>query len=175
MSESLGHASANQQHYLDLGYTDSVVQTRAAEWTAATELPLPSLAKGIMKASSLMNRWGVFGHNGAENAEVFVNRFPEHEIYSPHTVPTAQLKNINRKWNYIVTNDGKLIVGKGGQFPGGGHIDLASGQPVKAAGEVRIVNGQIKYIDNSIGHYLPSGLSAQQIAEKAFLNLDSIH
>jgi hypothetical protein len=68
MRESLGHASANQQHYLDLGYTDSVVQTRAAEWTAATELPLPSVAKGMMQAASLMNRWGVFGYNGAESS-----------------------------------------------------------------------------------------------------------
>ncbi|HEY2567144.1 MAG TPA: hypothetical protein VGH95_05520, partial [Candidatus Aquirickettsiella sp.] len=65
MSESLGHVSANQQHYLDLGYTDSVAETRAG-WIAATELPLPSVAKGIMQASSLMNRWGVFGRNGAE-------------------------------------------------------------------------------------------------------------
>ncbi|HEY2567135.1 MAG TPA: hypothetical protein VGH95_05475 [Candidatus Aquirickettsiella sp.] len=66
MSESLGHVSANQQYYLDLGYTDSVAETRAG-WIAATELPLPSVAKGIMQASSLMNRWGVFGRNGAES------------------------------------------------------------------------------------------------------------
>jgi hypothetical protein len=61
MRESLGHAAANQQNYLDLGYSESVVQTRAAEWTAATELPLPPVAKEIMQTSSLMNRWGVFG------------------------------------------------------------------------------------------------------------------
>ena len=55
-------------------------------------------------------------------------------------------------------------------MPGGGHIDLAGGGPVKAAGEVRLVHGQIKYIDNSSGHYLPSGSSAEESATTAFEN-----
>ncbi|WP_339049800.1 hypothetical protein [Rickettsiella endosymbiont of Xylota segnis] len=66
MRESFGQAAANQQNYLDLGYSESVAQTRAAEWTAATELPLPSVAKGIMQASRLANRWGFFWHNEVE-------------------------------------------------------------------------------------------------------------
>ena len=68
MSESLGHHTANEQNYLDIGYSDSVVQARAG-LIAATELPLPSVAKGIMQASRLMNRWGVFRRNGAESLE----------------------------------------------------------------------------------------------------------
>ncbi|HEY2567141.1 MAG TPA: hypothetical protein VGH95_05505 [Candidatus Aquirickettsiella sp.] len=95
MSESLGHASANQQNYLDLGYTDSVAQYRAAEWTAAAELPLPPVAKGIMQASSLMNRWGFWNRienqNIVDSAErVFyskANLISEHDFYHPGSIP----------------------------------------------------------------------------------------
>jgi filamentous hemagglutinin len=108
---------------------------------------------------------------------LFFNQFPDHEVYNSQTISLAQLKNINGKWNYVINSDEKLIVGKSGQFPGGGHIDLSNGQPIKAAGEVKIVNGQLKYIDNSSGHYLPSGLSARQIAEETFskLGLDTLN
>ncbi|GAB4393537.1 MAG: hypothetical protein Tsb005_12260 [Gammaproteobacteria bacterium] len=85
------------------------------------------------------------------------------------------LGKVSGRFNYVVTQNNELIVGKYGLVPGRGHIDLANGQPVKAAGEIRIVNGQIKYIDNSSGHYLPRGPNAQQAAESAFnqLGLDA--
>lgn len=51
---------------------------------------------------------------------------------------------------------------------GGGHIDLAAGPDVLAAGEVKLVRGEVHYIDNSSGHYLPTGASAQRAAEAAF-------
>jgi filamentous hemagglutinin len=35
-------------------------------------------------------------------------------------------------------------------------------------GEVKIVNGEVKYIDNTSGHYEPSGRAAQTAAEDAF-------
>ena len=52
--------------------------------------------------------------------------------------------------------------------PGGGHIDLAGGQPVLAAGEVRVGGGRIKEVNNASGHYEPSGSSAQSAAALAF-------
>lgn len=70
-----------------------------------------------------------------------------------------------------MTKDGNLVVGKGGRVPGRGHIDLTGGQPVQSAGEVRVVNGQLKYMDNASGHYQPSGLGAQSVAEQAFSQL----
>ena len=39
-----------------------------------------------------------------------------------------------------------------------------------AAGEGRIVNGEVKFIDNNSGHYKPSGYSAKDAAETAFRN-----
>lgn len=73
--------------------------------------------------------------------------------------------------NYVVTEKGEFIIGKKVDMPGGGHIDLAEGKPVLTAGEVRLVEGQIKYIDNSSGHYEPIGSAAQQVAENAFKKL----
>jgi filamentous hemagglutinin len=74
-------------------------------------------------------------------------------------------------YNYVVTEDGNLVIGRSFGDPGGGHIDLASGNPVSAAGEVKFVNGQLKYLDNSSGHYQPFGPKAQNAAEQAFGNL----
>ncbi|MFC4158788.1 hypothetical protein [Chitinimonas lacunae] len=49
-----------------------------------------------------------------------------------------------------------------------GHIDLASGKPVIAAGEGQYSGGSFKMLDNSSGHYQPMGKSAQEAALKAF-------
>jgi hypothetical protein len=61
-----------------------------------------------------------------------------------------------------------LVVGREFKKPGGGHIDLANGEPVLSAGQVKVVNGEIKFIDNSSGHYEPVGQSAKISAENAF-------
>jgi filamentous hemagglutinin len=39
-------------------------------------------------------------------------------------------------------------------------------------GEVYVVKGEIKHIDNSSGHYLPTGQSAQKAAEDAFTQME---
>lgn len=66
----------------------------------------------------------------------------------------------------MVKEDGTLVVARsrGGEF---GHIDLAGGGKVFAAGEVRIVSGQVYSINNGSGHYRPTAQSIS-LAEKAF-------
>jgi hypothetical protein len=102
---------------------------------------------------------------------LFENKFPEHtpvadrQTFSPDQV---RRPTFSRYLNYVVTKEGQLRLGRVHKDPGGGHIDLADGQPVRAAGEVKIVNGQIRWVDNSSGHYQPSGSSARRAAEEAF-------
>jgi filamentous hemagglutinin len=72
------------------------------------------------------------------------------------------------RYNYVVLQDGQLVIGRKFNEVGGGHIDLANGKPVVAAGEVKILSGKVKYIDNTSGHYEPSGQAAQAAAEEAF-------
>jgi hypothetical protein len=108
----------------------------------------------------------------SENAQLFHNYFPEHIIDRPNLISISMFKKINGQFNYVVREDGVVIIGKKDNLQaGGGHIDLVSGRPVLAAGEVKVVNGELKFIDNSSGHYLPSGSSAQMAAEEAFNNL----
>lgn len=64
--------------------------------------------------------------------------------------------------------DGKLILGRSGGNRPNGHINLAQGANVQAAGEAKFVNGQLKWIDNASGHYKPSGSAAQNAAVSAF-------
>ncbi len=78
------------------------------------------------------------------------------------------LSNASGRFNYTVLDDGSLVVANRRY----GHIDLANGGDVLAAGEVHIVNGQIRSINNASGHYQPSGSAAQSAAENAFSGLD---
>ncbi|MFT5584117.1 MAG: RHS repeat-associated protein, partial [Cognaticolwellia sp.] len=104
---------------------------------------------------------------------LFANKFPTHAVGAPlqtFTARQAGRSSFSRKLNYVVTEGGELRLGRIGKNVGGGHIDLAGGAAVQAAGEVKIVGGKIRMIDNSSGHYLPSGAGAQAAAEAAFQN-----
>ena len=101
---------------------------------------------------------------------LFPNKLPNQAIDIPRQVFTPdQVKKMpGRTLNYVVTEGGKPIIGRIDRGVGGGHIDLANGGPVQAAGEVVIRDGKIKSIDNASGHYEPKGPPAQQAAEGAF-------
>jgi hypothetical protein len=106
----------------------------------------------------------------ASEPERFSNKFPDDEIGPPvQIIKPANYKTKTGTFNYVVTEEGELIIGKIDQASvGGGHIDLAGGRDVLAAGEVKMVRGEVHYVDNSSGHYLPTGDGARQAAEGAF-------
>lgn len=84
---------------------------------------------------------------------------------------STRSSSANRRANYVVLEDGTLRLGAvDNNAIGGGHIDLAAGQPVRAAGEVRFVKGKVHSINNKSGHYQPHGPAAQAAAEDAFRN-----
>lgn len=126
---------------------------------------------GIKVATGLRPHLRMPEHN-ATRAKTFSNKFPEHAVGPPlQEFSIQQVKRVNftRKLNYVVLENGSLRLGRiAARQVGGGHIDLAGGRNVLAAGEVKIVRGQIVYIDNASGHYLPHGSSAQRAAEGAF-------
>jgi len=65
-------------------------------------------------------------------------------------VTTNGPANTNGRFDFVITNDGKLLIGTG-------HFNLSGGaSSVKAAGQLKIVNGKVKEIDNSSGHYQPN-------------------
>ena len=69
---------------------------------------------------------------------------------------------------YVVKTDGTLVIAP--RSPDYGHIDLAGGQDVLAAGEGKVLWGMVKSLDNASGHYLPTGPSAESSALDAFEN-----
>ncbi len=104
--------------------------------------------------------------------DVFANLFPEDIPRPANIIPNGRLMTMNqRRLGYVVLDDGRLVVGKNGRASGQGHVDLAQGQTVLAAGEFRVLNGDLVYIDNWSGHYRSSGASAQFQAENAFQRL----
>jgi hypothetical protein len=155
----------------------------AAKELAATtqEIPPPastSINTNALKGTVLEARTHSQAHldmgivDSAGGLKAFSNKFPEHEIGIPIKYDLQHLaigQKVGGRLNFVVTENEKLIIGKRFDGLGGGHIDLAGGQPVLAAGEIKIIKGKIYYIDNSSGHYEPHGISAQLKVEKVFI------
>lgn len=72
------------------------------------------------------------------------------------------LPSISGNFNYVVLEDGSLVVGRSA------HTSLTNNSPVQAAGEIQLYNGNVKWIDNASGHYQPTGPEIRNIAESAF-------
>ena len=95
-------------------------------------------ARALNRFSGL---WGTATRVAEGSAtRLFENRFPADTLDRANIISTSQLKDINGRFNYIVTKEGNLVVGRVSESPGGGHIDLAGGQTLQAAGEVKIIN-----------------------------------
>jgi len=99
---------------------------------------------------------------GEVNSPLFVNRFPGDAIDNPRIVPNNALPRISGNFNYVVLEDGMLVVGKSP------HTSLTNNAPVKVAGEIQLFNGDVKWVDNASGHYQPTGAGIKNIAEAAF-------
>jgi filamentous hemagglutinin len=100
----------------------------------------------------------------AEGPTLFRNLAPLDEIAPQELFPASQIQRIGYtgKLEYVVLESGDLVIGRSG------HISLAQGADVLAAGEARFFQGAVKRIDNMSGHYQPAGASAQAAAEAAF-------
>jgi hypothetical protein len=100
---------------------------------------------------------------------LFHNLSPEDEIRSANVVPVAALRSLRGTYPYVVTEDGELLVGKWGWSREPiGHIDLAGGAPVTAAGEAFFLDGTVRSFNNLSGHYRPTGSSIEGVAQDAF-------
>lgn len=128
----------------------------------------PQIDQLVVRATPGL-RFGVVP-DGPVAARTFSNLFPEDIPQAAKIIPNEQLATMSqRRLAYVVTQDGSLVVGRNNINQG--HIDLAGGQPVLAAGEFGVHGGQLKFIDNYSGHYRPSGAAAQSAAEQAFRSL----
>ncbi len=106
-------------------------------------IALTSAINGTMAAVG-----GVAALESKVGATKFGNKLPNDPIDTAKIIPNNQLSNISGTFNYVVAEDGTLIVGKSA------HTSLTGGAPVTAAGEVKIVNGKVISIDNASGHLI---------------------
>lgn len=90
----------------------------------------------------------------------FSNRAPEDPIMPGKLVPLDKLRSMTGTFQYVVGEDGRLLIGRGG------HIDLSRGSDVLAAGEVKIVQGEVRMFNNASGHFRPDA-SVELIARTA--------
>ncbi|MEE5061122.1 DUF637 domain-containing protein [Pseudomonas alliivorans] len=143
---------------------------RTASVTAAIAAIITGKATGGPRVAGTLAK-GPKVTAGSEKVQAtpsFPNQFPDHPTGVPTLISDTKLAQGAGKYNYVVLEDGQLVIGRKFNDVGGGHIDLANGKPVIAAGEVKVLSGKVKYIDNTSGHYEPSGHAAQAAAENAF-------
>lgn len=155
-----------------------------AGWVGASEynqnqFALTLSALSDIGASFMLPRAGITPLTGttslnAKKVEsvVFKNLAPQDPIRYPdsQSIPDIQKTQQSGRFNYVVTESGELILGRSGTTKPNGHIDLAQGKDVLAAGEARFANGKLISLDNNSGHYKPSGSSAALEALTAFKN-----
>ncbi|MFE7318356.1 polymorphic toxin-type HINT domain-containing protein [Streptomyces sp. NPDC057555] len=103
-------------------------------------------------------------HNDEDDPKVFTNRISEDkpEWFKPIAPGTVLTRSGN--YAYVVLENGELVIGK----RTAGHVNVARGRPVLAAGEFKTKGGEVVYLDNESGHYRPYGANAQQAATDAF-------
>lgn len=85
------------------------------------------------------------------------NKFPNEAMpldgkIIPYQIVDGNIKGVNgrKQFDFVIDDKGKLLIGNK-------HHLLGSGQPVQAAGQLRLNGqGQIRQIDNLSGHYQPS-------------------
>lgn len=140
--------------------------------------PKPAKGKGMAEVESPGKKAGdvdggmqkKYIGNREGPKKTFNNLAPGDTLGTPKLLDLKKIKSekISKKLNYVVTEEGTLVLGARSRLPGGGHIDLARGRPVQAAGEVQFVDGKIKFVNNKSGHYKPSGESAKNAAIEAF-------
>jgi hypothetical protein len=65
---------------------------------------------------------------------------------------------------YVVTDSGELVIGK----RTAGHVSLAEGGDVLAAGEFKTKGGEGVHLNDKSGHYRPHGIHVRQAAVDAF-------
>lgn len=108
----------------------------------------------------------------ANSKMTFSNRFPEDTLSNNPVpaIPNNTALSQSQKILYVVNEDGSLVIAPNKLGADYGHLDLAQGKDVLAAGEGKILNGNVNFLDNASGHYLPTGQSAQQAAVDAFSN-----
>ncbi|GHE54171.1 hypothetical protein GCM10017771_76540 [Streptomyces capitiformicae] len=114
----------------------------------------------------LAGRTPVLVHKSGEDPTSFSNLQPEDKLdwFKPIAPGTAMSRSGN--YAYVARADGELIIGK----RTAGHVSLAKGGKVLAAGEFKTKGGAVVYLDNKSGHYRPYGANAQTAAVDAFNN-----
>ncbi|MER6287165.1 hypothetical protein [Streptomyces sviceus] len=134
---------------------------------SALHLKLKGLKAPCLKSLSGMSTMSLSA--SSEKCKVWDNLEPDDKIIPLEKVPLEKLDDLHEatgRFVYVVLPGGELRVTRLGSIYG--HIDLAQGQQVVAAGELKLYQGRIKSIDNRSGHYQPKGAEARAAAEQAF-------
>jgi len=67
---------------------------------------------------------------------------------------------------YVMDHDGNLFLSNKAGIADFQHTSFLAGQPVAAAGDIRVENGVIKEISRSSGHYRPSEELLDQVVDR---------
>ncbi|MER5749233.1 ALF repeat-containing protein [Streptomyces sp. NPDC002088] len=136
---------------------------------SALHLKLKGVKAPCVKSLSGMATMSLSAFASSAECKLWKNLEPDDKPIPLEKVPLEKLDDLHEatgRFVYVVLPGGELRVTRLGSIYG--HIDLAQGEQVIAAGELKLYQGNIKSIDNRSGHYQPKGPEARAAAEQAF-------
>jgi hypothetical protein len=142
--------------------------TRAVSGNIALpKLTLPKLSKAKYKEKKL--RWIYIGEESSG-----VKYFSKETLQKYKVSVNSEGKLVDARGKPLNVKEGMYVMDAEGNFyvhPGHvkgelHHSSFFAGGPVAGAGELTVVNGVLRYIDRSSGHYQPESLHFQQVVEE---------
>jgi hypothetical protein len=127
-----------------LGDTSMALRKKAKlSWTDGDGPAPPSSAGRTPTTSPAPGSSARAGDDG-----LFRNAYPEDSPGEFQRVPPDVAGARSGRYVYVVTEDGTLVIGRAGRA---GHVDLANGFPVRAAGEFTTKGGEVVAVSNASG------------------------
>ena len=130
--------------------------------TDINELTLVSKNLEAIKSAGGYMKWKALqGAGNWKPIQKIANKYPteamplDGQLWGVAEIENGAIKQISNKGNtfndvdFVITTSGELKIGNKHHF-------LGKGSEVEAAGTIKTVNGKIKKISNSSGHYFPT-------------------
>jgi len=93
--------------------------------------------------------------------KTFSNLFPDEAVGTGNLRTLDQLQEAENTFLYVVRQDGSLVLSA---RKGHIHSQLAGGQSVRAAGEVKLLKGEIKSLNDRSGHFMNRPMTSAESA-----------
>lgn len=164
LADSYGEYGLAAELYIEGGFNAGIA---TAEAVALAFGPIGALAvhSASVPAKSTvaksLSRTAKAAAAGGGGPKTFSNLFPDEAVGTGNLRTLGQLQQAENTFLYVVRQDGSLVLSA---RKGHIHSQLAGGQPVRAAGEVKLLKGEVKSLNDRSGHFMNRPMTPEERA-----------